>query len=74
MRKKSAIEPTLTACGGRIGDTHVPWVQDMAGTCPRFAFWIYLFICLFIYSVICLSIYLFILLPLSFLLFVDFLL
>jgi hypothetical protein len=50
MRKKSAIEPTLTACGGRIGDTHVPWVQDMAGTCPRFAFWIYLLIYCHIHS------------------------
>jgi hypothetical protein len=47
MRKKSAIEPTLTACGGRTGDIRVLWVQDMAGTCPRFAFWIYLFIYLF---------------------------
>jgi hypothetical protein len=41
MRKKSAIETTPPLSDGRIGDTHVPWVQDMAGTCPRFAFWIY---------------------------------
>jgi hypothetical protein len=44
MRRKSAIDPTLTVCGDRTGDTHVPWVQDMAGTCPRLAFWIYLLI------------------------------
>jgi hypothetical protein len=44
MRRKSAIDPTLTVCGGRTGDTHVLCVQDMAGTCPRLAFWIYLLI------------------------------
>jgi hypothetical protein len=35
MGPKSAIEPTLTVCGGRIGDIRVLWVQDMGGTCPE---------------------------------------
>jgi hypothetical protein len=37
MRKKSAIEPIVTLCDGRIGDIHVPWDQDnvMGRTCPK---------------------------------------
>jgi hypothetical protein len=38
MRKKSAIDTTPPLSDGRIGDIHVPWVQDMAGTCPKCTF------------------------------------